>query len=168
MRHAAMTKNRATLYMIYGKIAAGKSTLAAGLARKEQTVLIALDDWLGALFGDQMSTGQDFMHFSKKLESVMGPHIIKLLQAGTSVVLDYPANTVEQRAHMRGLFEMSGAAHELHVLDVPDEVCLTRLQARNEDGAHPFAPTEAQFHAFSKHLVPPTEKEGFQLVLHCS
>ena len=73
MRHAAMTKNRATLYMIYGKIAAGKSTLAAELARKERTVLIALDDWLGALFGDQMSTGQDFMHFSKKLESVMGP-----------------------------------------------------------------------------------------------
>ncbi len=168
MRHAAMTQNRATLYMIYGKIAAGKSTLAAELARKEQTVLIALDDWLGALFGDQMSTGKDYMHFSKKLESVMGPHIIKLLQAGTSVVLDYPANTVEQRAHMRGLFETAGAAHELHVLNVPDEVCLARLKARNQDGAHPFAPTEAQFHAFSKHLVPPMEDEGFQLVLHSS
>ena len=66
--------------------------------------MIALDDWLGGLFADQMSTGQDFMLFSKKLESVMGPHIIKLSWAGTSVVLDYPANTVDQRAHMRDLF----------------------------------------------------------------
>lgn len=161
-----MTQDRATLYMIYGKIAAGKSTLAEELARKERTVLIALDDWLGALFGDQMSTGKDFMHFSQKLETVMGPHIVALLRAGTSVVLDYPANTVGQRAHMRDLFEAAGAAHELHVLDVPDEVCLARLKARNEDGAHPFAPTEAQFHAFMKHLVAPTEDEGFNLILH--
>ncbi|MEL7013050.1 MAG: ATP-binding protein [Pseudomonadota bacterium] len=161
-----MTTDRATLYMIYGKIAAGKSTLAAELARKDRTVLIALDDWLGALFADQMSTGQDFMHFSERLQTVMGPHIIALLQAGTSVVLDYPANTPGQRAHMRSLFEAAGAAHELHVLDLPDEVCLARLKARNEDGSHPFAPTEAQFHAFMKHLVPPTAEEGFNLVVH--
>ena len=51
------------------------------------------------------------------------------------------------------------------MLDVPDE---ERLKAQNEDGSNPFAPTEAQFHAFSKHLVPPMEDEGFQLVLHSS
>jgi hypothetical protein len=28
----------------------------------------------------------------------------------------------------------TAAAHKLHVLDVPDEVCLARLQARNAEG----------------------------------
>lgn len=41
-----------TLHMICGKIAAGKSTLAARLAEADRTVLIAEDDWLGALYAD--------------------------------------------------------------------------------------------------------------------
>lgn len=161
-----MTPSTATLYLIYGKMAAGKSTLAAKLSRADNTILISQDDWLGALFADQLQTGADYLRISQKLDAVMGPHVIKLLQAGISVVLDFPANTLAQRAHMRGLFEAAGAAHELHVLDVPDEICLERLKARNAAGTHPFAPTEAQFHAFMKHLVPPTKAEGFNLIRH--
>jgi predicted kinase len=44
-----------TLHMICGKIAAGKSTLAARLGRAQGTVLVAEDDWLSALFPDQLS-----------------------------------------------------------------------------------------------------------------
>ncbi|MEO0753053.1 MAG: ATP-binding protein [Pseudomonadota bacterium] len=152
--------------MICGKIAAGKSTLAASLAEDDATVLLVLDDWLGALFGDQMQTGADFVRFAAKLDGVMGPHIVALLKAGISVVLDFPANTVAQRAQMRELFEAAGAAHALHVLDVPDEVCLARLHARNASGTHPFAVTQAQFHRFTQHLVLPSETEGFTLVRH--
>ena len=156
----------ATLHMLCGKIASGKSTLSFRLADQENTVRIAEDDWLGALFADEMATGADFVRCSGKLRGIMGPHVTALLKAGVSVVLDFHANTVDARRWLKGIAEASGADHQLHVLAVPDEVCLERLKARNAEGAHPFALTEAQFHQFSKHFVAPTPEEGLTLVIH--
>lgn len=159
-----MAHDRPTLHLLCGKIAAGKSTLAARLAAAENTVLIAEDAWLGALFADEMSTTRDFVRCSAKLRTIMGPHVAALLNAGLSVVLDFQANTLESRAWMRGILEETGADHQFHVLMPPDEVCLARLRARNAEAAHPFAVTEAQFHQVSKYFVPPAPEEGFTLV----
>ncbi|MEO0912421.1 MAG: ATP-binding protein [Pseudomonadota bacterium] len=155
-----------TLHMLCGKIASGKSTLAAQLSRQPATVLITEDDWLGALFPGEMSSLSDFARCSGRLRTIMAPHITDLLQAGVSVVLDFHANTVAARAWMRGVCETAQAAHQLHVLNVPDEVCLARLRGRNAKGDHPFTVTEEQFHQFTKHFVPPSESEGFTLVMH--
>lgn len=155
-----------TLHIMCGKIAAGKSTLAANLARAGNTVLIAEDVWLNALFSDQMSTGADYVRCSAKLRAVMGPHVASLLRAGVSVVLDFPANTVDTRTWMRGILQATGATHQLHVLSTPDDLCLARLRQRNADGAHPFSVTEEQFRRFSEYYVPPTPDEGFTLVWH--
>ena len=156
----------ATLHMLCGKIASGKSTLAKRLAEQPGTVLISEDTWLGALYADQMSSGADYVRFSAKLRSVMGPHVTDLLRAGVSVVLDYQANTVEIRSWMRGIFETAEASHRLHLMTASDETCLTRLRARNAEGKHPFAVTEAQFHAFTKHFKHPTPDEGFHILEH--
>lgn len=154
-----------TLFMLCGKIASGKSTLANQLAR-EGGVLIAEDDWLGALFADQMKTGADYMRCAGKLRSIMAPHVVSLLNAGTTIVLDFPANTIEQRAWMRDILGETTAAHQMHVLDTPDEDCLLRLANRNAVGEHPFAVTEEQFRQFSTHYARPTAEEGFNLVVH--
>ena len=155
-----------TLHMICGKIAAGKSTLTARLGREAHTVIISEDDWLKALYGDDMRTLRDFVRYSGQLRSVMAPHIVSLLRAGVSVVLDFQANTVEARAWMRELFEAADAPHLLHVLDTPDEVCLARLKARNAQGDHPFAVTEEEFERVSKFFQPPTPDEGFNTLVH--
>lgn len=152
--------------MLCGKIAAGKSTLAAQLARAEGTVLISEDAWLNALFADQMSSGSDYLRCAAKLHEIMGPHVAALLNAGVSVVLDFPANTVAQRDWMRGILAAANAAHQLHILDASDETCLARLRARNASGEHPFAVTEAQFHRFSAHFAEPSPDEGFTIVRH--
>ncbi|MEL6521458.1 MAG: ATP-binding protein [Pseudomonadota bacterium] len=157
-----------TLHMLCGKIAAGKSTLAGQLAEAPGTVLIAEDDWLGALFADQMTSPKDYVQCAAKLRTVMAPHVAKLLEAGLTVVLDFPANTVETRAWMRAILDETGAAHQLHVLSPPDEVCLARLRERNARGDHAFAATEEQFRQISKFFVPPSDDEGFTLVLHDS
>lgn len=154
------------LHMICGKIAAGKSTLAAQLARADRTVLIAEDDWLGALFSDQMSSGQDYLRYSARLQSVMAPHVAALLQAGLSVVLDFPANTPQQRGWMRALLQQTEAEHQMHLLDASDATCLARLKARNAAGTHPFTVTEAQFHRFTSHFAPPDPEEGFAVIRH--
>ena len=154
------------LHLLCGTIASGKSTLAKQLADKPATILISEDEWLNALFSDQMSTLADYVHCSSKLRTIMQPHIVALLHAGTSVVLDFPANTTETREWMRDVIEETGVAHELHFMKTPNEVCLARLKHRNAEGDHFFAPSEEQFWQIAKHFQAPTSEEGFNIVVH--
>ena len=159
-----MSPSLPTLHMICGKNGAGKSTLAHSLSQAPTTVRLAEDEWLGPLFGEQMTKPADYLTYSAKLRSVMGPHVLGLLKAGVTVVLDFPANTLDQRAWMKGLVDQTEASHELHVIVASDELCLARLHARNSSGTHPFHVSDAQFHQITKHFLPPTPEEGFHLV----
>ena len=111
-----MSSETPVLHMLCGKIAAGKSTLAGRLARAPATVVISEDAWLAALFSGEMTSGADYLRCSHRLRQAIGPHVTGLLKAGISVVLDFPANTVQNRAWMRSLLEGTGAAHQLHLL----------------------------------------------------
>lgn len=161
-----MSSKLPTLHLLCGKIASGKSSLAARLGGADGTVVIAEDDWLNALYSDKMNSISDYVRCMSKLRTVIGPHVAALLNAGVSVVLDFQANTVDARKWMRGILDQTQADHQLHVLDVPDDVCLARLHARNAAGDHPFAATEEQFRQITKHFVAPTPKEGFNIVVH--
>ena len=155
-----------TLHLLCGKIAAGKSSLAARLGSAPLTVIVSEDQWMFPLFGSEMKAVEDYVRFSARLRRAMAPHLVALLKAGMSVVLDYPANTVANRAWMRSIFEEAGAAHQLHWLDVPDEICRARLHARNAGGEHEFAATDEQFDLITAYFVPPTAEEGFEMVVH--
>lgn len=152
--------------MLCGKVASGKSTLASALAQEHGAVVIDEDTWLHALFSDQMTSITGYIYYSAKLREVMGPHIVSLLNKGTSVVLDFHANTIQARNWMKGILEQTNATHKLHLLDVSEEVCLARLRARNAAGDHPFAATPEQFLQLSKHFVTPSKDEGFDIVVH--
>ena len=67
---------------------------------------------------------------------------------------------------MRSVIAEANAAHELHLLDVPDAICKQRLQERNARGKHPFSVSEAEYDLFTSHFVPPGPEEGFNLVVH--
>ena len=155
-----------TLYLICGKIAAGKSTLAKKLAAQPLTVLIGEDHWSSTLFPDEIKTIGDYSMYSTRLRRAMGPHVVALLEAGLSVVLDFQANTLAVRRWMKSLIEESGAAHELHFLDLPDETCRQRLRARNAAGEHPYHASDAEFDLFTKYFVAPTADEGFNVIVH--
>ncbi|MEX0277902.1 MAG: AAA family ATPase [Ruegeria sp.] len=161
-----MNEAKPTLFVFCGKPASGKSTHAQKLSQSERTVLIAEDEWLAALFGKEMSSIADFVRCSKKLRDIMGPHIVSMLKAGTSVVLDFQANTVEARAWMSDILQKSGANGQLHYFDLPDDVCKARLRDRNQSGLHPFQLSEDQFDQLSRHFVAPSDEEGFLLVVH--
>ncbi|NEX94694.1 ATP-binding protein [Caulobacter sp. 17J65-9] len=155
-----------TLHLLCGKMAAGKSTLAARLAAEPSTVLISEDRWLKRLYPDEMLSVADYVRCAARLRGPMGEHVSALLAAGLSVVLDFPANTLANRAWMRGLYEAAGAGHRLHLLEADDALCKSRLHARNAAGAHEFAPTDAQFELITSHFAPPTPEEGFEVVVH--
>lgn len=154
----------ATLHLVCGKIAAGKSTLTAGLAQQPRTLLVSEDDWLAALYPGEIASLADYVRCTGRLRGVMGRHIENLLRAGNSVVLDFPANTRASRQWMKTIFANANAAHRLYYLDVSDEECKRRLRQRNEAGAHQFSTSDAEFDAITAHFVAPSDDEGFNIV----
>ncbi len=165
-----MPPKTATLYCIYGTIAAGKTTLARKLAAQHGAVLICEDEWLVRLEAE-VASFDDFRKHARRLRAAIGPHVIELLRLGTSVVLDFAANTVKDRAWIRSLFEAAGAAHELHVIEAPEDVCKARLRARNAtkpEGLYFGFVPEEYFGPVSRLLAPPADDERFNVIRHAA
>ena len=162
------TAHAPTLYLLCGKIAAGKSTLARRLAARPGTLLISEDHWTSTLFADDLKTIEDYGRYSARLRAAMAPHVVDILRQGLSVVLDFPANTVRNREWMRSLIAQADVAHELHHLDVPDTICRQRLRQRNAGGAHPFQVSDAEYDQFTRYFVAPGPDEGFNVVVHAA
>jgi predicted kinase len=161
-----MVTSPPTLYLLCGKIAAGKSTLANRLAARPATVLISEDYWNSNLFPGELNNIEDYRRYSKRVRGTIGPHVVSLLKAGMSVVLDFHANTLASRSWMRGIFEEANAAHQLHFLKVSDETCKRRLLDRNAAGEHPYQISESDFEIFTSYFVPPAADEGFNVIVH--
>jgi predicted kinase len=156
-----------TLYVLCGKMAAGKSTLARELAQRSAAILLVQDDWLTHLYPGDIVDVPAFAKFSARLRAALADHICTLLSRGTSVVLDFPGNTRTQRAWFRDLFERASADHELHFIDVPDELCKAQLKKRSRHLAEGAAwTTDAEFDAITKFFQPPTADEGFNVIRH--
>lgn len=140
--------------------------MAAELARRHHALLVSEDFWTSRLFGPELREVSDYVRLSRRLREAMGPHLAEILRLGVSVVLDFPANTRANRAWMRGICEAASADHVLHYLDLPDELCRSRLHARNASGTHEFAATDEQFALITSYFEPPAEDEGFTVITH--
>ncbi|MFJ2478825.1 AAA family ATPase [Pseudomonas sp. NPDC087598] len=149
-----------TLHLMCGKIASGKSTLAKSLAAEHRAILLSEDQWISRLYPGEVQTVQDYVRCAKRIRDVLGPLVIDLLGAGLDVVLDFPANTVADRAWLRGLADAGQSSHCLHYLEVDDDTCRARLHARNERGEHDFAATDAEFDLITSYFQVPEEAEG--------
>ncbi|ODT20112.1 MAG: hypothetical protein ABS54_14350 [Hyphomicrobium sp. SCN 65-11] len=137
-----------TLYLLCGKIAAGKSTLARQLSQRPATLLIAMDDWMSVLYPTENRTIEDFAQLSKRLRAAMGPHVVAILRQGVSVVMDFPANTVMWRSWLRSLADAA------------------RLAQRNASGDHPYQVDEATYDQFMSYFTYPSAEEGCNVVVH--
>src|SRR4051794_7949060 len=144
---------KARLLFFCGKMAAGKSTLARGLAEREDAVLLVQDEFLERLFPGEIVDVSGFVKCSTRLADALGPHICSLLSRGISVVLDFPGNTRGQRAWFRHLIEISGADHQLHFIDVSDDLCKRQLRERSKGlPAGTAWTTDAEFDAITAYF----------------
>jgi predicted kinase len=156
-----------TLHFMCGKAGAGKTTVANGLAQEHAAFLISEDIWMMRLYGDQMKSFDDYLHFSPKLRSVVGPLATQLLKSGNHVVLDFQANTKAGRSFFRSVFEQADAAHVLHFVQTSDQLCLERIAKRNierPEGSHHL--TEEVFALVSSYFEVPEAAEGFNIKVH--
>jgi predicted kinase len=147
-------------------MAAGKSTLARELAHKHQAVLLEEDHFLAALFPGEIRSVADYVKYSSRVKEALSEHIVSLLRRGISVVLDFPGNTQNQRRWFRQLIDGAQVAHELHYLDVSDDVCKAQLRERSKSlpEGSPFTSDE-EFETITKYFQPPAVEERFNIVL---
>lgn len=154
-----------TLHFFCGKMAAGKSTLAKELAKKNNAILLIEDDWLSHLYPEEISDIPDYVRYSIRLKNIVAGHIASLLSHGVSVVLDFPANTKDQRNWFRAIYEQANASHTLHFVDVSDDICKRQLKERSKDKPEGSAFTsDAEFDAITKYFQAPSEGEGFTII----
>ncbi|HHY50497.1 MAG TPA: ATP-binding protein [Alphaproteobacteria bacterium] len=59
---------KGTLIFFCGKMAAGKSTLSARLAREMNAIRISEDDWLSALYPEEINDFGDYRKYSSRLK----------------------------------------------------------------------------------------------------
>jgi predicted kinase len=157
-----------TLHFISGRLAAGKTTLARRLVAEHHAVFFCEDVWLSKL-SDGISSFDDYLKWSRRCRSLMGPLIIDILRAGASVVLDFAGNRIEERAWARTLSEQAGSPHLLHFLNVDEQECLRRLLMRNHhkpEGLYFASTTETEFRAICKYFQVPTPEEGLTITTY--
>lgn len=160
-------KQRGKLFFFCGKMAAGKSTLAREIAQREDAILIVQDEFLSKLFPNEIVDIPSFVKYSSRLRAALEAHICSLLSKGLFVVLDFPGNTKTQRAWFRELLERTNADHELHYVDVTDELCKRQLRERSKELAEgsPFT-SDAEFDAITTYFQAPSDDENFNIIHH--
>ena len=158
----------ATLHFICGKAGSGKTTLGRQIAREAPAVFICEDEWLQKL-APGISSVRQYVEATANIRRVIAPLTIQLLKLGTSVVFDFAGNTVRERAWVRAIVEAAGAAHVLHCLEVDENTCWQRIEARSAarpDGLF-FGPvTRELFDEVTRYLVAPSSGEGFHVQVH--
>lgn len=153
-----------TLIFFCGKMGSGKSTLSAKIARERGAVLLSEDEWLSALFPGEIKDFNDYISYSLRLKPLLRTHVEQMLVVGTTVVLDFPGNTMKQRAWFREIYSERGIPHELYYVEANDEVCLKQLEQRQkEQPERAEFDTPEVFRMVTGYFEPPADSEGFNV-----
>jgi predicted kinase len=157
----------AKLLFLCGKMAAGKSTLARQLAERQHAILFEQDHWVETLFPNLIVNVATYLEYSGRINRIVAPQVVDLLTRGINVVMDFPGNTRNQRVWFRDIIERSGADHELHYVDTPDEISRAQLKARSAHlpAGTPWT-TDADFDLIASHFKAPMDDEGFNVIVH--
>lgn len=154
------------LFYFCGKMGAGKSTESKKVAVTINGVLISEDDWLSALYPEQILSFDDYIQYSNLLKPLIKTHVQHLLRIGTNVVLDFPANTKKQRQWFKQLTTEVSADSELIYLEAENELCLTHIaQRRIEQPSRSAFDTEEVFHHVNQYFEAPTPNEVYSLTV---
>ncbi len=155
---------KGTLIFFCGKMGAGKSTIAQELALEPKTVLLSEDEWLAVLYPDEINNFNDYLKYSSRLKPLLKDHVGSILNFGLTVVMDFPGNTVKQRAWFKEIVSKNRAAHKLIYLDVDDQLCLKQIKQRRDGNPERVQfDTEETFHQLASYFEAPSGEEGFNI-----
>lgn len=140
----------ATLFVMVGLPAAGKTTVGRRLASEHAAIRLTPDEWMIPLFGDPEAEGKRDV-----LEGRLITLALQLLPLGVDVVLDFGCWSRDERSALRSLARRSGASFRLVYLSMDRATQLQRIAQRWRQ-----APTET----FEMTVVEPDRwQEQFEI-----
>lgn len=155
---------QSNLIFFTGKMGAGKSTKSQQIALEKGAVLLSEDEWLSTLYPDAIHSFDDYIKYSLRMKPLIHGLVKNVLQSGSDVVMDFPANTKRQRKWFLDLAKDANVSHTLVYLNISDEICLKQIQQRRlEQPQRAEFDTEAVFYEVSQYFEEPTEDEGLNI-----
>ena len=160
-----MTSEKGDLIFFCGKMGSGKSTKSKQISREKNAVLLSEDDWLSSHYPKQINSFEDYLKYSAVIKDFVKCLVTNILNTGTNVVMDFPANTVSQRKWFKLLCSEVNCKHELIYLDLSDEQCWRQIEQRQiEQPERSQFDTKEIFKYVTKFFEAPTEEEGLNVV----
>lgn len=155
---------RGTLIFFCGKMGSGKSTYSKKLANELNAVYISEDDWLSAIYPEEINNFDNYIKYSARLKPLLRGHVRSIILAGVSVVMDFPGNTKKQRTWFKEIIPEIPITHKLIYLQAEDQLCLGRLeQRRKESPERANFDTETVFRQVTSYFQAPDDEEGFNI-----
>lgn len=150
---------KATLHLICGLPCAGKTTLAKELEQQYSALRLTPDEWHTRLFGqDTEDAEHDARH--DLIEAMLWEVAARVLTLGVDVILDFGFWSRTEREDYRSRAAKLGVDSKIHFLNVPEEVLLERLAARNAQlPPNTFLIDEAQLKTWICLFEPPMQDE---------
>jgi predicted kinase len=163
----------ATLNVIFGPCAAGKTTYARALAERELAVPFVLDEWGARLFSADLQGPIEFPWMLERLgrcNALIWSTAEAVLAAGASVVLDVGAMRQADRERIRQMASAKGLSLQWHFVNAPQEVRRDRVAVRNAAKGETFVMevTPQMFEILEAIYEPPRpdELEGAVVVVN--
>ena len=119
----------AKVIFICGKICCGKTTYARELCRKNNGVLLSVDELMLAIWGQHCGEKHD--EYAAKVQRYLLQKSLELIEAGTDVVLDWGFWQREKREELREFYLSRKICCEFHCIDIPEDEWKKRIEKRN-------------------------------------
>lgn len=149
-----------------GKMGAGKSTYANQLSKRERVILLSEDEWLSQAYPGEVRSIDDYLVLSLRIKPIVKALAIQLLAANNHVVMDFPENTIKQRAWFRAIIDESGTSHQLVFIHRDDTICLEQIMKRRQlIPESRQTDTPEMFAAVTKYFEPPNQNESFEILM---
>lgn len=137
-----MLAGMAQLHLIVGPVGAGKSTFAFQLAREQRAVRLNLDEWMAELFSpDRPDAGvmEWYVERAQRCVDQIWRLASRMIEAGTSVVLEIGLIQRRQRQRILGRIDKAGHPLQIYVLDAERDVRRERVEQRNRAKGDTFS-----------------------------
>jgi len=154
----------ATLHIICGFIAAGKTTFAKQLEEQSNAVRFSIDEWMISLYGQHMSR-EDFEDRMDRCKTLIWKISKRLLALEIDVILDFGFWKRAERSKYQVLANKENVDFKLYFLKADFDVLRHRLKFRNDNlpPGH-FEITEEMFNTFLPLFQLPEDDERPQIV----
>lgn len=145
----------ATLFLLVGLPGAGKTTLAARLARERGALVLSADEWMARIVRDGWDAER-----RAAVQEIQTEIALHVARSGCDVVLDFGFFRRAERDLCRARAAECGVATRIIYLEVAKDELLRRLAARNADlPPNTFAVDEVHLDLCFSWLEPPTADE---------